>query len=65
MMIRKLTSSLVLAAAGASPALAVTTDPLTKEVMGWDPAKVGRPQYLILSTLGGVRASCGASAQSR
>lgn len=36
MMIRKLTSSLVLAAAvaaGASPALAVTTDPLTKEVM--------------------------------
>jgi xylonate dehydratase len=27
--------------------------------MGWDPAKVGRPQYLILSTLGGVRGEDG------
>lgn len=27
--------------------------------MGWDPSKVGRPQYLILSTLGGVRAEDG------
>jgi hypothetical protein len=24
--------------------------------MGWEPAKVGRDQFLILSTLGGVRA---------
>lgn len=27
--------------------------------MGWPPEKVGRPQYLILSTLGGVRAEDG------
>ena len=27
--------------------------------MGWDPAEVGRPQYLILSTQGGLRAAAG------
>ncbi|MCI0547155.1 MAG: YjhG/YagF family D-xylonate dehydratase [Candidatus Rokubacteria bacterium] len=27
--------------------------------MGWDPREIGRPQYLILSTLGGIRAPDG------
>src|SRR5262245_66518178 len=27
--------------------------------MGWDPRELGRPQYLILSTQGGIRASDG------
>lgn len=27
--------------------------------MGWDPAELGRPQYLVLSTLGGLRAQDG------
>src|SRR5215471_2934607 len=27
--------------------------------MGWDPRELGRPQYLILSTQGGVRAADG------
>lgn len=31
--------------------------------MGWDPRELGRPQYLMLGTNGGIRASDGHSGQ--